>query len=172
MHMKQESLPPKRFCVSKTTAIVFSVGILGIFGISLFVTYRIASPPMEYSIAHPLYAEYAGLFYNVKCSYTKANFTEYDILDKLYYLGIPKDRARELFEEAKGSVERREFMHDMVGVEKNCYQETLDYYDKALNVLKYLGSRSSRIRDGFPEGLEYSPQTVEPYRYEYPNNQE
>jgi hypothetical protein len=152
--MKQETPSQTRLCLSKASVIAVTIFVLAVFGIALFITYRVASPPMEYSMAHPLYADYAGLFYNVKCSYTKANFTEYDILDKLYFLGIPKDRARELFEEAKKDLEEDVANNKDLGTIQRCAQETLDYYDKALNVLKYLDNRSGRIRDGFPEGVE------------------
>jgi hypothetical protein len=100
---------------------------------------------------HPKNYEYVRLFYNVKCMNTDDHYTEYDILDDLYYLGIPKDKAKELFTEAKKNLEGP--IEDGSPL-KRCYQETLDYYDKALSVLKYHNNRSSRIRDGFPEGLE------------------
>jgi|GEM_PF-5402195 len=141
IYMKQETLSQKRLYLSKASVITITISVLVVFGISLFVTYRIASPPMEYGPGHPYYAEYAGLFYNVKCSYTKANFTEYDILDELYYLGIPKDRARELFTEARENLEGP--IEDGSPL-KRCYQETLEYYNTALQVLDDVDTITSR----------------------------
>lgn len=120
---------------------ILAIFLLVLFSISLFITYRVASPPMEYGITHPLYADYASLFYNTKCSHTKGNYTEYDILDELYYLGIPKDRARELFVELRGNLEQRIMSGEPV---RNCAQETLDYYDTALQVLDDVDTISSR----------------------------
>ncbi|NCC44808.1 MAG: hypothetical protein EOM18_14815 [Clostridia bacterium] len=147
--MEQETPSLKKYCLGKMQIILLVIGVFS----ALLTMYYVASPPMKYGPDHPLYADYASLFYNTKCSHTKGNYTEYDILDELYHLGIPKDRAEELFIEAKDNLERGVFMYNMVGVEENCSQETLEYYNKALNVLKYLSNRADRAEDGFPESF-------------------
>lgn len=147
--MEQETPSLKKYCLGKMQIILLVIGVFS----ALFTTYHVASPPMKYGPDHPLYADYASLFYNTKCSHTKGNYTEYDILDELYYLGIPKDRAEDLFIEAKRDLEQDMVNNKGLGTIQDCSQETLEYYNKALNVLKYLSNRTDRAENGFPESL-------------------
>lgn len=107
----------------------------------IYFTYLIASPPKDFGLNDPRRYYYDNVFYNEECRSTEADFNELDILKTLYYLGITKERARELFQEARANVDSGIYMHEMVGVSR-CREETLQYYDMALNLLNNLTETS------------------------------
>lgn len=125
--------------------LIFVVAIL----LTNFITYFVASPPKSFSPGGDRWAyyQYSNLFYNVKCMNTDSKYNEYDILETLYYLGITKERAKELFQERKERLEQKIAAGEDMGTIERCQQETLDYMDMALNVLDHLDDTGTRERN-------------------------
>lgn len=132
-----------------------AIGAFLIF-LSYYITYQIAAPPQSFGPGDDRWAyyTYSRLFENIKCMNTNHKYNEYDILEALYYLGIPKERARELFQENKEKLEQKIATGENTGLSL-CQQETLQYYDMALNVLDHLSDTGMRERNKTDRQIQY-----------------
>ena len=124
------------FCKKRKRVLIFFVFAFFFSGISSLITYSLVAPPRDFSISDPRLGDFVVVFYNNKCEATKRQFNEKKILAELYWLGIPEERAVELFTEANENLKKGVYMHDMTGVREYCTDETLQYYDTALRLLK------------------------------------
>lgn len=130
-----ENKTVKKFCFSTAQAWWTGIGLTFAIALSVFITYVSVAPPRDFSIADARYYDYSVVFYNVKCMATDSKLDEKGILAKLYTLGIPRERAVEIFTEARLDLKNDT---DKKSTIDRCRDETFQYYEMALNLLKNL----------------------------------
>jgi hypothetical protein len=130
-----ENKTVKKIFFSRVQIWIAGIALAFVMAFSVFVTYQLVAPPSGFGITDSGYYDYSVVFYNVKCMATDQNLGEKEILAGLYDMGITKKKAVEIFTEAKLGLQND---IDEKSTINRCRNETAQYYDTALNLLKNL----------------------------------